>query len=265
MSLALVSSCGSNSAPAVAPVGGNSNTVTVVTPPSPSQTPAVPSNGLVGEVTIADNFNTADAIEPTDYPVPTGGGLAGPSIDEVGAFRISCAGGQLLKDDPIVYPGQAGASHLHQFWGNTGTNANSTYTSLRTTGQTTCGYAAAPVNRSAYWMPAMLDGAGNAVKPYFINTYYKQMPANSAACLAIATACVGLPNGLRFVFGYNMKTMTGGPTDQNSPEYYQMRYECWADDIGNPAVSGSWRTIDAVVKAGCPAGAHLVILTFAPA
>jgi hypothetical protein len=114
-------------------------------------------------------------------------------------------------------------------------------------------------------MPAMLDGAGNAVKPYFINTYYKQFPAGSAQCTAMATACVELPNGLRFVFGYNMKTMTGGPTDSNTFDYWNMRFECWADDSGTPAVSGYWRTIPDVVKAGCPVGARLVIMTQAPA
>jgi hypothetical protein len=224
-----------------------------------------PSSGTVAPLTaIQDNFDAASAIESTDYPSGIGGGIAGPSSEDVGAFRLSCAGGQLLKDDPLLYPGQPGASHLHQFWGNTATNASSTYSSLRTTGQTTCGYSASPVNRTAYWMPAMLDGAGHAVKPYFINTYYKQVPAGSAACNTQAVACIGLPNGLRYVFGYNMKTMTGGPTDASSRDYYAMRFECWSDDTGTPAVNGYWHSIADTVKAGCPAGAHLVIFTFSP-
>ena len=62
-----------------------------------------------------------------------------------------CKPGQILRDDPIVYPGQAGASHLHQFWGNLGANANSNYQSLRTTGQSTCDNRGTntPLNRSA--------------------------------------------------------------------------------------------------------------------
>jgi hypothetical protein len=262
-SFVLVSGCGrAGPDPSVTDTAPTNTVVVAPTPPS-AGTP-VPSNGLAGEAVIADNFDTAAAIQPTDYPTLGGGGIAGPSPDTVGAFRMSCTGGQLLKDDPLVYPGQPGASHLHQFWGNTGTDANTTYSSLRTTGQTTCGYSAAPVNRSAYWMPAMLDGAGHAVKPYWINTYYKQVPAGSAACVIQAVACVGLPNGLRYVFGYNMKTMTGGPTDTSSQDYYEMRYECWADDTGAPAVNGTWHTIADVVRAGCPIGAHLVIFTFAP-
>jgi hypothetical protein len=34
-------------------------------------------------------------------------------------------------DDPTVFPGQAGKSHLHTFFGNTTTGAASTYESLR--------------------------------------------------------------------------------------------------------------------------------------
>jgi hypothetical protein len=77
----------------------------------------------------------------------------------VGAFRFICNPAHLAKDDPIGYPGQPGKSHLHQFFGNTAANANSTYESLRTTGQSTCN---SPLNRSAYWMPAMMNGKGQA-------------------------------------------------------------------------------------------------------
>jgi hypothetical protein len=180
-----------------------------------------------------------------------------------------CAPGQLLKDDPIQYPGQPGVSHLHQFWGNTGANASSTYQSLRTTGGTTCGQSSTPFNRTAYWMPAMLDGAGNAVKPDLIATYYKQVPAGSADCLARAIACVGLPNGIEAIFGYSMATGKGGPTDSTSMDYYAMRYECWASDsseapVVSPPPGQTFHTIDAVVKAGCPAGAHLIIFFAVP-
>jgi hypothetical protein len=68
--------------------------------------------------------------------------------------------------------------------------------------------------RSAYWMPAMLDGAGNAVKPDWINTYYKRLPASDPQCAhttdpAVTGQCIEMPNGLRFILGYNMKTGMG--------------------------------------------------------
>jgi hypothetical protein len=133
-----------------------------VTAQSVTVTPtAVTTSSLSGETAIADNFDPASGIEPTWYGLCTGttcasgrGGIAFASSDPVGAFRMFCAAGQLLKDDPLVYPGQPGVSHLHQFFGNTGANANSNYTSFRTSGGTTCGQSSTPINRSAYWMPA---------------------------------------------------------------------------------------------------------------
>jgi hypothetical protein len=140
----------------------------------------VPSPSLAGEVAIADTFNTNDGLQPA-YGT---GVIPVASPDDVSGFRFMCKPSHISKDDPVVYPGQPGASHLHTFWGNTGTNANSNYQSLRTTGQSTCDNRGAntPLNRSAYWMPAMLDGAGDVVLPDMINTYYKQLPHGSPNC-----------------------------------------------------------------------------------
>jgi hypothetical protein len=78
----------------------------------------------------------------------------------------------VAKDDPIVYPGQAGKAHLHLFFGNTGTNAATTNDSLHTTGNSTC--AGGIANRSAYWIPAITDTATNKVlAPSFAIFYYK--------------------------------------------------------------------------------------------
>ena len=232
----------------------------VVTTPTTATT-------VLGEVAIADNFDTQAGIEVFD-PTGTAGKLPSESTEEVGAFRMRCNAGQLLSDDPIVYPGQPGASHLHQFWGNTGTNAKSTYESLRTSGGTTCGASNAPVNRTAYWMPAMLDGKGGVVKPDYINTYYKQVPA--ANCFKYAAkGCVGLPHGIRMVFGYNMATGKDGPTDPNSHSYWSLRYECWKSDTDStqavaPPAGGRFRSLKQVADAGCPVGAQLNIFFSVP-
>src|SRR4051794_5401547 len=66
----------------------------------------VVSATLSGEIAIADNFSDAAGIERTGYPSGIGGGTPPQSIDSVGAFRMFCTAGQLLKDDPLVYPGQ---------------------------------------------------------------------------------------------------------------------------------------------------------------
>ena len=173
--------------------------------------------------------------------------------------------GQLAKDDPIVYPGQPGKSHLHQFFGNTAANASSNYQSLRTTGGSTCTRSAdTSPQRSAYWMPAMLDGAGNAVKPDWVNTYYKRLPASDPQCAkttdpAVAGHCIEMPNGLRFILGYNMANGSGGPTDTNSADYWAMGFDCVTRDVGNQvSLTGVQHTMADIVATGkCPAGSWL--------
>ena len=240
------------------PKGNSCSTATVTQSPTPSPTPApsvsVVAPSLAGEAAIADNFDVSQWLQPGEAPVA--------SLDPVGEFRFTCLAGQLAKDDPIVYPGQPGKSHLHQFFGNTGTNASSNYQSLRTTGGSTCTRSTdVSPQRSAYWMPAMLDGAGNAVKPDWINTYYKRLPPSSPQCAkttdpTVIGQCVEMPNGLRFILGYNMASGLGGPTDVNSLDYWAMGFDCMTHDVANQvSLTGSQHTIAAIVATGkCPAG-----------
>jgi Domain of unknown function (DUF1996) len=75
-------------------------------------------------------------------------------------------------DDPIVFPGQPGRSHMHMFMGNTGVNGNSTASSIANSGNSTC--AGGIANRSSYWVPAIIDTATNQpVLPSFVIFYYK--------------------------------------------------------------------------------------------
>jgi len=140
------------------------------------------------------------------------------SSDVVGAFRFICGAGQLSYDDPIMYPGQSGKSHLHQYYGNTSADANSTFASLRGAGASTCNNVgtATAANRSAYWMPAMLDGKGHVIQPDYIQVYYKREPVNAPQCNPgdpkFVGICVGIPNGVKFIAGFNMAT--GNPGSQ---------------------------------------------------
>ena len=89
-----------------------------------------------------------------------------------GAFRVVCPLSHIAFDDPIVYPGQPGRSHLHAFFGNTGINAHSTAESIRTTGNSTC--HGGIINRSGYWVPATIDvDTGAPVLPDGAIFYYK--------------------------------------------------------------------------------------------
>ncbi len=88
-----------------------------------------------------------------------------------GQFRISCEFSHFAYDDPLVYPGKPGASHLHMFWGNTDVNAYSTYDTLINSGSSTCN--GQELNRTAYWMPALFDNDGNVRIPMRAIVYYK--------------------------------------------------------------------------------------------
>jgi len=133
------------------------------------------------------------------------------SSDIVGAFRFICGAGQLSYDDPIMYPGQPGKSHLHQYYGNTSASANSTFASLRQSGGSTCNNmgTSTAANRSAYWMPAMLDGKGHVVQPDYVQVYYKREPDNADECSE--NICTTIPNGVKFIQGFDMANADPGP------------------------------------------------------
>ncbi|MEM7274851.1 MAG: DUF1996 domain-containing protein [Actinomycetota bacterium] len=94
------------------------------------------------------------------FPIPAGG-----------QFRIACEFSHFAYDDPLIAPGHPGGAHLHLFFGNTDVNAYSTYGTLRDTGSSTCN--GQELNRSGYWVPAMIDGSGQARIPERIVVYYK--------------------------------------------------------------------------------------------
>lgn len=86
-------------------------------------------------------------------------------------FVVECAFSHAAPDDPIVFPGEAGASHLHHFFGATQTDASSTPASLRGT-PTTCQQ---PRDTASYWAPALYRD-GVEVEPITLNAYYRPGP-----------------------------------------------------------------------------------------
>ncbi len=113
---------------------------------------------------------------------------------QTGQFVLRCAYSHSLMDDPIVFPGQPGASHLHDFFGNTGVDAFSTVDSMLA-GDTTC---RVPSDTAGYWAPtAFLDGV--QVQPTVMRIYY--LGSNTGAPETI-------PPGLQ---------MVGGNRDAGSP------------------------------------------------
>jgi len=113
-----------------------------------------------------------------------------------GYFRVKCEFSHFAFDDPIVHPNQPGKAHLHMFFGNTNANAYSTFDSLLNTGTGTCN--GEDLNRTAYWVPAMLDSQGNALIPDQIMVYYK----NDNFRLQGANELVSpFPDNLRMIAG----------------------------------------------------------------
>jgi hypothetical protein len=92
------------------------------------------------------------------------------SADESVGWIVKCDFHHRLKADPIVFLRQPGASHLHDFFGNTSTNAFSTYRSLRRAG-TNC---TSPADRAAYWTPTLIAG-GQARRPSEGKFYYRSI------------------------------------------------------------------------------------------
>jgi hypothetical protein len=145
-------------------------TTTPVTTTPAATNPTMPMTGMGPTINNA-LFPAGDpgidylAIRQSkETPQPDGGGI--------GAFRTECFYSHMGYNDPLVFPGQPGVSHLHAFFGNTITDANSTSESLRTSGKSTCRGGLA--NRSAYWVPALIDTAtGAPLKPARGSMYYK--------------------------------------------------------------------------------------------
>ena len=117
-----------------------------------------------------------------------------------GQFVVECALSHQAADDPIVHPGQPGRSHLHQFFGNTTVDADSTPTSLAG-GDTTCEQT---LDRAAYWSPALLR-SGEVVPAIKSTAYYRAGPDVDPATVQ------AFPPGLAMIAGNAAATAAQNP------------------------------------------------------
>jgi hypothetical protein len=92
------------------------------------------------------------------------------------SFAVTCDFSHSGRVDPIVMPGMAMMSHLHQFFGNTTTNENSTGASLLS-GGTTC---SEQNDLSAYWFPALYQD-DVLVEPTTLRARYARLGGNVTA------------------------------------------------------------------------------------
>ena len=108
-----------------------------------------------------------------------------------GVFAVrECLRTNTAPDDPIVYPGQPGAAHLHEFFGNTSTDAYSTTKSLLAA-NTTCEIKG---DTAAYWVPALYEN-GKYIPALKASAYYL------TGVLHNPHAIEPFPLGLRMIAG----------------------------------------------------------------
>lgn len=170
--------------------------------PSPSRAPAPPAADLrTPEPAPAPTRSAAPAaLSPSPGPSYTlDSSYDRPSKDNPSAYRqqvdfnVRCDVVSIAGDDPIVYPGQPGRSHLHVFAGNTGTTAASTQDSLDR-GDSSCRLDR---DRAAYWFPQLFDEKGTALTPYLVRAYYRVGTLGTVATI---------PHGLRVIAGNSHAT-----------------------------------------------------------
>ncbi|MDZ7676042.1 MAG: DUF1996 domain-containing protein [Acidimicrobiales bacterium] len=143
---------------------------------------------------------------------------AGPPdlADHRGRFVVSCAPSHTGFDDPLLLPGRAGASHLHEFFGNVaideGDRDRRVAAASVAGADTTCETAA---DRASYWVPALLDEDGARIAPDAIDAYYR------AGRGVEPTDVVAYPSGLGVVAG-------GGP-DRDPPPTSVVGWSCSAN------------------------------------
>ena len=132
-------------------------------------------------------------------------------------FVENCRFSHSAPDDPIVFPGKAGASHDHTFVGNRSTNASSTYRSLRAS-PTSCRRAD---DKAGYWVPTLLQGT-TPVFPQGATIYYRRgtlapvttFPNNLRMIAGDATATA--PQGMRVTF-WSCGALSGVPPSSTVP------------------------------------------------
>ena len=135
------------------------------------------------ENTAQDDLRIDDFVVGTD-PVASG---------TRSIWHARCAVSHYAYDDPIVFPDMPGASHLHMFFGNTEANAYSDTNSIYNRGSSTCGRD--ELNRTSYWMPAVLDGNDRVIPADTITIYYAIREES------LAPKAEPFPVGLRMIAG----------------------------------------------------------------
>lgn len=144
-------------------------------------------------------------------------------------FRADCTYSHRKADDPIVFPGLPGASHMHSFVGNKAVDADTTADDLMKFTASTCKPA---VDHSAYWVPTLYDAATKKpVETTGFRVYYRSIRNNS-------TGIMPMPNGLREIAGDAKKKV---PTPRGAQgQFYCAFYGPGDIDGDSRSDNGNW-------------------------
>jgi hypothetical protein len=130
-------------------------------------------------------------------------GGSSAAVVRVAEFLADCPFSHRLPDDPIIFPGLPGASHMHSFFGSTTTNAHSTLASLQSS-PTNCNPR---TDLSSYWVPTLYNG-NTPVEPTGTTFYY----LGEGVRADIVARTQPLPLGLRIVAGNAKATSPNDPS-----------------------------------------------------
>lgn len=136
----------------------------------------------------------------------------GPVGKDRGLFHAECTFSHRLPDDPIVFPGQPGRSHSHDFVGYRETDAFATNISRRVA------HTCAPRgDRSAYWFPTLYVD-GQPVPPAHVGITYRSGRRD-------LSGIVPFPWDFRMLAGRSSDSSPPNPTEGRSRV---LTWECGA-------------------------------------
>ena len=115
------------------------------------------------------------------------------------SFKVTCYPRGMAQNDPIVFPGQAGRSHMHSFYGAKGVDQNTTVDTLLAQSTSQCGSNFDTVDLSAYWIPTLYkDGQAMHTESglYQLHAYYQRAGGSNGKLVDQA-----FPRGLKMIAG----------------------------------------------------------------
>jgi hypothetical protein len=174
-------------------------------------------------------------------------------VHHVAEWNVLCPADHYGMDDPLMFPGDPGMSHMHTFYGNTSTDADSTISTLSAASPSSCGRGMGTSDLSAYWVPSLMrknkDGTSSVVKsPQLLTVYYRR-PGGG-----MGPGVRPFPVGLSMIAGNSMAT-----SDQSLKI---VQWDCGGGGLETPHMhacpkSPSTEIHASVVFPSCWDGVHL--------